>query len=153
MFDFSEQILRVKDIDDVPIVLVGNKSDLENEAFKPDDIQKLAFKSQGKKNSDFSWNHFYWFVSYFAGFDNKRRRYSREDFLTVREPRARYVKHLWAYIKDNNLQDSENKQYFIPDKRWSNSSTMLTNTYITNLHTNWVTNCIFCNIFLWKNYV
>ena len=31
--------------------------------------------------------------------------------------RAQCVKHLWAYIKDNNLQDPENKQYFIPDKK------------------------------------
>ena len=31
--------------------------------------------------------------------------------------RAQCVKHLWAYIKDNNLQDPENKQYFVPDKK------------------------------------
>ena len=31
LMDLREQILRVKDTDDVPMVLVGNKSDLEDE--------------------------------------------------------------------------------------------------------------------------
>ena len=35
--------------------------------------------------------------------------------------RTQYVKHLWVYTKDNNLQDPENKQYFIFDKMWLSS--------------------------------
>ena len=31
--------------------------------------------------------------------------------------RAECVKLLWVYIKKNNLQDPEDKQYFIPDKK------------------------------------
>ena len=31
--------------------------------------------------------------------------------------RAECIKLLWDYIKKNNLQDPENKQYFIPDKK------------------------------------
>jgi len=31
--------------------------------------------------------------------------------------RAECIKQLWAYIKKNNLQDPDNKQYFIPDKK------------------------------------
>merc|ERR1712038_997656 len=31
--------------------------------------------------------------------------------------RAECIKHLWAYLKKNNLQDPENKQYFFPDKK------------------------------------
>merc|ERR1712038_1644762 len=31
--------------------------------------------------------------------------------------RAECIKQLWAYIKKNNLQDPENKQFFIPDKK------------------------------------
>ena len=31
--------------------------------------------------------------------------------------RAECAKQLWAYIKSNNLQDPENKQYFFPDKK------------------------------------
>merc|ERR1712018_716171 len=31
--------------------------------------------------------------------------------------RAELMKLLWAYIKKNNLQDPDNKQYFIPDKK------------------------------------
>ena len=31
--------------------------------------------------------------------------------------RAECVKELWAYIKNKNLQDPENKQYFKPDKK------------------------------------
>merc|ERR1712107_944391 len=31
--------------------------------------------------------------------------------------RAERIKQLWAYIKKNNLQDPENKQFFIPDKK------------------------------------
>jgi upstream activation factor subunit UAF30 len=27
------------------------------------------------------------------------------------------IKQLWAYIKKNNLQDPENKQFFVPDKK------------------------------------
>ena len=27
------------------------------------------------------------------------------------------MKQLWAYLKKNNLQDPENKQFFIPDKK------------------------------------
>merc|ERR1711996_166696 len=30
--------------------------------------------------------------------------------------RAECIKLLWAYLKKNNLQDPENKQYFNPDK-------------------------------------
>ena len=33
--------------------------------------------------------------------------------------RAECIKHLWAYLKKNNLQDPENKQYFTPDKKMS----------------------------------
>merc|ERR1712156_1312041 len=31
--------------------------------------------------------------------------------------RAECIKQLWAYLKNNNLQDPENKQYFTPDKK------------------------------------
>lgn len=31
--------------------------------------------------------------------------------------RAECVKLLWAYLKENNLQCADNKQYFIPDKK------------------------------------
>merc|ERR1712066_1089653 len=31
--------------------------------------------------------------------------------------RADCVKELWAYLKKNNLQDPENKQFFTPDKK------------------------------------
>ena len=31
--------------------------------------------------------------------------------------RGQCVKELWAYLKKNNLQDAENKQYFTPDKK------------------------------------
>lgn len=31
--------------------------------------------------------------------------------------RAQCIKQLWAYLKKNNLQDPENKQYFFPDKK------------------------------------
>jgi len=30
--------------------------------------------------------------------------------------RAECVKRLWAYLKEKNLQDPENKQFFTPDK-------------------------------------
>ena len=30
--------------------------------------------------------------------------------------RSEIVKRLWAYLKKNNLQDPENKQFFTPDK-------------------------------------
>jgi upstream activation factor subunit UAF30 len=31
--------------------------------------------------------------------------------------RAECIKQLWAYIKKQNLQDPENKQFFTPDKK------------------------------------
>merc|ERR1711935_1136967 len=31
--------------------------------------------------------------------------------------RVECIKLLWAYLKKNNLQDPENKQYFTPDKK------------------------------------
>jgi len=31
--------------------------------------------------------------------------------------RAQCIKQLWKYLKDHNLQDPENKQYFFPDKK------------------------------------
>merc|ERR1712182_123294 len=31
--------------------------------------------------------------------------------------RAQCVKLLWAYLKEKNLQDPENKQFFTPDKK------------------------------------
>merc|ERR1711878_199220 len=31
--------------------------------------------------------------------------------------RAECIKLLWAYLKKNNLQTPDNKQYFIPDKK------------------------------------
>merc|ERR1712213_155097 len=31
--------------------------------------------------------------------------------------RAECIKLLWAYLKKNNLQDPDNKQYFTPDKK------------------------------------
>merc|ERR1712077_120455 len=34
-----------------------------------------------------------------------------------RPPAPSSSKLLWAYIKKNNLQDPDNKQYFIPDKK------------------------------------
>merc|ERR1712212_1145547 len=32
--------------------------------------------------------------------------------------RAKCMKYLWAYLKKNNLQCEDNKQYFLPDKKW-----------------------------------
>jgi len=41
-----------------------------------------------------------------------------EAIIGVKEAsRAHLMKLLWAYIKENNLQDPENKQFFIPDKK------------------------------------
>ena len=34
--------------------------------------------------------------------------------------RAECIKLLWAYLKKNNLQDPENKQFFTPDKNMAN---------------------------------
>merc|ERR1711894_430922 len=31
--------------------------------------------------------------------------------------RSECIKLLWAYMKKNNLQDAENRQYFTPDKK------------------------------------
>merc|ERR1711936_695330 len=31
--------------------------------------------------------------------------------------RAECIKQLWAYLKKNNLQDPENRQFFTPDKK------------------------------------
>ena len=31
--------------------------------------------------------------------------------------RAECTKECWAYLKENNLQDPKNKQYFTPDKK------------------------------------
>merc|ERR1711923_359347 len=40
------------------------------------------------------------------------------DVCGVKEAsRAQCIKHLWAYLKKNNLQDPENKQYSTPDKK------------------------------------
>merc|ERR1712018_69111 len=36
---------------------------------------------------------------------------------TKEASRAECIKQLWAYLKKNNLQDAENKQYFTPDKK------------------------------------
>merc|ERR1711971_1333515 len=38
--------------------------------------------------------------------------------------RAECIKELWAYLKKNNLQTPDNKQYFIPDKRWPRFSVL-----------------------------
>ena len=41
-----------------------------------------------------------------------------KDLLGVEEEemsRPQVVKHLWAYLKENKLQDPENKQWFTPD--------------------------------------
>jgi len=47
--------------------------------------------------------------------------------------RAECIKQLWAYIKKNNLQDPENKQFFNPDKKMAK-----------------VRNFFFFEIFFWK---
>jgi len=39
--------------------------------------------------------------------------------------RAECIKQLWAYIKINNLQDPDNKQFFIPDKKMAKVSLSL----------------------------
>merc|ERR1711936_207494 len=36
---------------------------------------------------------------------------------TKEASRAQCIKLLWKYLKEHNLQDSENKQYFFPDKK------------------------------------
>ena len=55
--------------------------------------------------------------------------------------RAECIKQLWAYIKKNNLQDPENKQFFVPDKKmakvnndyaWKIISRILKNSYSLN---------------------
>ena len=33
------------------------------------------------------------------------------------ESRAGVIRDLWNYLKKNNLQDPENKQFFIPDRK------------------------------------
>merc|ERR1712037_225286 len=38
--------------------------------------------------------------------------------------RAECIKLLWAYLKKNNLQDPENKQYFTPDKKMAKVSVL-----------------------------
>ena len=43
-----------------------------------------------------------------------------KDLLGVEEEemsRPQVVKHVWAYLKENKLQDPENKQWFTPDKK------------------------------------
>ncbi len=43
-----------------------------------------------------------------------------KDLLGIEEDelsRPQVVKKLWAHIKENKLQDPENKQYFKPDKK------------------------------------
>jgi len=37
--------------------------------------------------------------------------------------RAECIKQLWAYIKKQNLQDPENKQFFNPDKKMAKVNT------------------------------
>ena len=39
--------------------------------------------------------------------------------------RAECIKELWAYLKKNNLQDPDNKQYFTPDKKMAKVIFML----------------------------
>ena len=36
--------------------------------------------------------------------------------------RTQCLRRLWAYIKKNNLRDSENKRYFFPDKKMAKVS-------------------------------
>ena len=45
--------------------------------------------------------------------------------------RAECTKQLWAYIKKQNLQDPENKQFFTPDKKMAKVSKYP----VTYLHT------------------
>lgn len=52
--DLREQILRVKDTDDVPMVLVGNKCDLEEE--------RVVGKDQGKDTICFCFPHYRYIV-------------------------------------------------------------------------------------------
>ena len=43
-----------------------------------------------------------------------------KDLLGVEEEemsRPQVIKHLWAYLKENKLQDQDNKQWFTPDKK------------------------------------
>ena len=49
--------------------------------------------------------------------------------------RAECIKQLWAYIKKNNLQDPENKQFFNPDKKMAkvNNFDFQTNTILSFL--------------------
>ena len=40
------------------------------------------------------------------------------DLVGMKEAsRTQCVKQLWAYIKEHNLQDPQNKQFFTPDKK------------------------------------
>merc|ERR1712172_227822 len=71
--------------------------------------------------------------------------------------RAECIKLLWAYLKKNNLQDPENKQYFTPDKKmakvsvltafalseWPNSFLLISHKWVSKkiifISTNWAT--------------
>ncbi len=47
--------------------------------------------------------------------------------------RAECIKQLWAYIKKNNLQDPENKQFFVPDKKMAKVSSKIKPLYLSPL--------------------
>ena len=52
--------------------------------------------------------------------------------------RAECIKQLWAYIKKNNLQDPENKQFFTPDKKMAKVIIILKiRTLIANIRVTW----------------
>lgn len=48
--------------------------------------------------------------------------------------RGECIKQLWAYIKKNNLQDPENKQFFTPDKKMAKVRNALYLIIILRLH-------------------
>ena len=48
--------------------------------------------------------------------------------------RGQCIKQLWAYIKNNNLQDPENKQFFTPDKKMAKVRNALCLNIISKLH-------------------
>ena len=48
--------------------------------------------------------------------------------------RAECIKQLWAYIKKNNLQDPENKQFFNPDKKIAKVCNWIISFWILIVH-------------------
>jgi hypothetical protein len=58
--------------------------------------------------------------------------------------RAECIKLLWAYLKEHNLQDPSNKQYFTPDAKMAKVTHLVQSlaSYISSYTLNWPTEMI-----------